>query len=264
MKTLPKEHFFTIPTETFKMSKGTVELPIYYYDYGYAHFIFFVNYDAAKAKLADTAFVPCKVFGKAITLLNFFEYRETAIGPYNEVGLSILCYPKKSTQPFFVPMHILQDAKKWKVGAYVINLPVTTEIAYLAGKEVWNYPKFVTRIDFSLLKRSFCGIVYDPDLNEPLVTVEGTIGVLSTPRLKNASFISHTTHKGTALRTLTVVDTRYKIAAGFSGRCAVNTKSTHLMAKNLMDLGMNGKKPIGCMYSPQAQMMLCKGEPLSS
>ncbi len=64
---------FTIPTETFKMSKGTVELPIYYYDYGYAHFIFFVNYEAAKKKLEETAFLPCKFFGKAIALLNFFS-----------------------------------------------------------------------------------------------------------------------------------------------------------------------------------------------
>lgn len=263
MKTLSREKFFTIPTETFTMSKGTVQLPIYYYDYGYAHFIFRVDYEAAKKKLVDTAFVPCKFFGKAIALLNFFQYRETAIGPYNEVGLSILCYPKNKKQPFMVPLHILKDARKWEVGAYVINLPVTTEIAYLAGKEVWNYPKFVTRIDFTLLNRYFKGIVYDPDLNEPLVTLAGNIGILSTPKLKNASFISHTTHKGTPLRTLTVVDTRFKIAYGFSAKCAVNSKSNHIMAQNLRDLGIDDKKPIGCMYSPQAQMMLCKGEPVA-
>jgi len=263
MRTLSRDQFFTIPTETFKMSKGTVQLPINYYDYGYAHFIFRVDYQAAQKKLADTAFTPCKIFGKALALLNFFEYRDTAIGPYNEVGLSILCYPKNKKQPFMVPVHILHDAKKWQVGAYVINLPVTTEIAYLAGKEVWNYPKFVTRIDFSLINRNFKGIVYDPDLKEPLVTLAGTIGALSTPKLKNASFISHTTHKGMPLRTLTVVDTRFKIAYGFSGACVVNAKSNHSMAQNLRDLGMNGKKPIACMYSPQAQMMLCKGEPLS-
>ncbi|MGB4269672.1 MAG: acetoacetate decarboxylase family protein [Spirochaetota bacterium] len=263
MKTLSREQFFTIPTETFKMSKGTVELPINYYDYGYAHFIFRVDYEAAKKKLSETAFVPCTFFGKAIALLNFFEYRDTAIGPYNEVGLSILCYPKNKKQPSVVPLHILKDAKKWQVGAYVINLPVTTEIAYLAGKEVWNYPKFVTRIDFTLVNRYFKGVVYDPNLNEPLLTLAGNIGFIATPKLKNASFISHTTHKGVPLRTLTVVDTRFKIAYGFGGKCAVNTKSNHSMAQNLRDLGINGKKPLGCMYSPQAQMMLCKGEPIS-
>ncbi|MEW6526692.1 MAG: acetoacetate decarboxylase family protein [Spirochaetota bacterium] len=263
MKTMTREKFFTIPTETFKMSKGTVELPIYYYDYGYAHFIFFVNYEAAKKKLEETAFLPCKFLGKAIALLNFFEYRDTAIGPYNEVGLSILCYPKNKKQPFMVPLHILKDAKKWQVGAYVINLPVTTEIAYLAGKEVWNYPKFVTRIDFTLVNRYFKGVVYDPNLNEPLVTLAGNIGFIATPKQKNASFISHTTHKGIPLRTLTVVDTRFKIAYGFGGKCTVNAKSNHSMAQNLRDLGIDGKKPIGCMYSPQAQMMLCKGDPIA-
>lgn len=263
MKTLSKEQFFTIPAETFKMSKGSVELPINYYDYGYAHFIFLVDYKAAEKKLEDTAFTPCRMFGKALALLNFFEYRDTAIGPYNEVGLSVLCNPKNKKQPFMVPLHILKNAEKWKVGAYVINLPVTTEIAYLAGKEVWNYPKFVTRIDFALQKRFFKGMVFDPDLKEPLVTLKGNIGRIATPKLKNASFISHTTHKSVPLRTLTIVDTRFKIAWGFSNSCSVNKKSAHSMAKNLIDLGIDGKKPIGCMYSSQAQMMLCKGNPMA-
>lgn len=262
MRTLPKEKFFTIQTEPCNLSKGSVELPIYYYDYGYAHFIFLVDYDAAQKKLADTAFKPCSLFGKAMALLNFFEYRDTAIGSYNEVGLSILCYPKKHKQPFFVPMHILQDAHNWRVGAYVINLPVTTEIAYLAGKEVWNYPKFVTQIDFTLSNRYFKGVVFDPDTKQPLLTLEGNMGMIRTPKLKNASFISHTTHKGIPLRTLTIVDTRFIMRYGFGGRLNVNRSSKHIMAQNLLDLGMHGKKPIGSMSSPQAQMMLCKGDPI--
>lgn len=108
-------------------------------------------------------------------LLNFFRYRKTAIGPYNEVGLSILCYPKrlKNAGPFVT--QLLKDAKMWTMGAYVINLPVTTEIAYTGGREVWSYPKFVTNIIVDLKGRQFNGVVDNPVLKKPIFTLRGSI-----------------------------------------------------------------------------------------
>jgi hypothetical protein len=256
--------FFKEKTKTFRSSKGPAELPIFYYDYSYAHFLFFAEYQRAAAALADTAFAPCRFFnGKAGVLLNFFEYRKTAIGPYNEVGLSILCHPRKEKQPAMLMMELFKDARRWRMGAYVINLPVTTEIAHVLGHEVWSYPKFVTGITADLRGRRFRGIVEDPSLGEPIFTLDGKIGPLgSMISLTNASFISHTTHKGVPLRTLTEVDARYRMNMGFSTPLRVNEKSRHSMAKNLLALGLQGKKPFGCMYSGMARMKLYDGVPI--
>jgi hypothetical protein len=255
--------FFQVKTKTFKSTKGNYELPIFYQDFGYAHFIFFADYESAARKLAETAFLPCRFFnGKAGVLLNFFEYRKSAIGPYNEVGLSILCHPKKQKPGLWLPQ-LMKDAKQWSIGAYVINLPVTTEIAYIGGVEVWNYPKFVTDITVELKGKSFKGMVADPQIKAPIFTLEGRMGLVGPGvRLSTASFISHTTHKGKPLRTLTEVDARFKANMGFSGALAVNEKSGHSMAKNLVDLGMQGKKPFGAIYAEKARMKLHEGVPI--
>ncbi|MBN1654749.1 MAG: acetoacetate decarboxylase family protein [Deltaproteobacteria bacterium] len=258
------EGFFDLPTKKVRLSQGEVDLPIFYSDYGYAHFLFWADYPKVVPKLEGTGFTPCKFFGaKAAVLLNFFEYRQTAIGPYNEVGLSILCYAKTLKNPGMFLPQLLRDAMHWRVGAYVINLPVTSEIAYLAGKEIWSYPKFVTPISVDLKGRQFRGQVEDPRLHKPIFELAGTIGWLG-PGLSNssASFISHTTHQGKPLRILTEVDARFKANLGFRGRLAVNEQSEHDMAANLLDMGLQDKRPIFTMYCPKARMILHEGVPI--
>jgi hypothetical protein len=259
-----RDPFFSVPIKKFQATLGAVDLPIFYYDYGYAHFFFWADCDKLLPKLAETAFAPCVFFnGKGGVLLNFFEYRNTAIGPYYEVGLSILCYPRKMKTPGLLIPQLFKDAKEWTMGAYVINLPVTTEIAYLAGKEIWGYPKFVTQIAIDLKGRQFSGSVDDPVLKAPIFTLNGTIGVLApSVSMPKASFISHSTHQARGLRTLTEVDANAKIALGFSGRLSVSDQSTHGMAANLRDIGLKDKKPFFVMYCEKARMILNEGVPI--
>ncbi|TFH40047.1 MAG: hypothetical protein E4G96_08210 [Chrysiogenales bacterium] len=253
--------FFQVPVEKFMTAKGEIDLPLFYYDYGYAHFLFWADYKKVVPKLEGTRFAPCRFFnGKAAVLLNFFEYRDSAIGPYNEVGLSILCHPGSMKKPGPFLTQLMKDAKKWTMGAYVIDLPVTTEIANAGGREIWSYPKFVTGIVSNLRGRAFRGVVEDPDLNEPMVTLEGKMGLLGPGlRMSKASFISHTTHGGRPLRTLTDVDAKFKVNLGFSGRLMVNGKSRHRMAKNIVDMGLKDKKPFLALHCEKARMILHRG-----
>lgn len=197
-------------------------------------------------------------------VMTFFQYRNSAIGPYNEVGLFILSYPKKAKRIglFATPIQLLfMDGTKWGMGAYVMNLPVTTEIAYIGGKEVWNYPKFVTNINIDLKGRQFNGAVEDPVLKQPILTLKGKIGFLPLP-FGIGSFISHTTHQGKALRILTTVDSRSKSKFLFYNRLWVNDQSKHSMATNLVDLGLRNKKPFFVLYSEKARMILHEGVPI--
>ncbi|MBN2078601.1 MAG: acetoacetate decarboxylase family protein [Spirochaetes bacterium] len=253
--------FFNVPVKKVNTAGGEIDLPIFYYDYGYAHFLFWADYERVFPKLEGTFFTPCKFFnGRAGVLLNFFEYRDSAIGPYNEVGLSILCHPRSLKRPGPFLTQLMKDAKKWTMGAYVIDLPVTTEIAHAGGREIWSYPKFVTGIVSDLRGKHFRGVVDDPDLGEPMVSLEGRMGLLGPGiRLSKASFISHTTHKGRPLRTLTDVDARFKVNLGFSGRLRVNEKSHHVMAKNIVDMGLKDRKPFLVLHCEKARMILHGG-----
>jgi hypothetical protein len=161
----------------------------------------------------------------------------------------------------FVTQIFLKDGTKWSIGAYVINLPVTTEIAYVGGREVWSYPKFVTNIVVDLKGRQFSGAVDDPVLKQPIFTLKGKIGFLPLV-VGISSFISHTTHQGKALRTLTSVDSKSKGNLLFSGRLWVNDQSKHIMATNLVDMGLKNKKPFLALYREKARMILYEGVPI--
>ncbi len=52
--------FFNVPLKNFQTTKGVIDLPIFYPDYGYAHFFFWANYKKAAQKLEGTVFRPCR------------------------------------------------------------------------------------------------------------------------------------------------------------------------------------------------------------
>jgi hypothetical protein len=258
------DQFWRVARKPFQTSLGVINLPILYPDFSYAFFLFWVDWEKAAAKLAPTVFAPCRfINARAGVLLNIFQYRQSDIGSYNEVGLSILCHPRDQKNPNFIIPQLFMNTDRWTMGAYVVDLPVTTEIAYVGGREVWSYPKFVTNIVADLKDRRFRGVVDDPELKQPLFTLEGEIGPLGPGiRFSTASFISYTTHKGTPLRVLTEVDTKFKINLGFSGTVQVNQNSKHIMAKNLLDLDLQDKRPFVTMYSEKARMKLHEGTAL--
>jgi hypothetical protein len=132
----------------------------------------------------------------------------------------------------------------------------------VGGKEIWSYPKFVTNIVVDLKGRQFNGEVEDPVLKRPIFTLKGTMGFLPLV-LGISSFISHTTHQGKALRTLTTVDSKSKSNLLFSSRLWVNDKSKHSMAENLVDMGLKDKKPFLALYHERARMILHEGVPIA-
>lgn len=112
--------------ETVPTSRGSCELPILYEDASLLTAIWRV--DAARARpLVPIDFEPWLVLGKALAMLCLFEYRQTSIGPYGEIGIGVLVR-KKGSKPSL--LRVLGDLRKEEdQGLYVINLPVTTEEA---------------------------------------------------------------------------------------------------------------------------------------
>ena len=257
--------FWDVEKSVFKTSEGDIGLPIFYQDFSYTHFIYWVDFDRAARMIEGTDFTACRfIHGKAAVMLTFFEYRKSEIGPYNEVSLAIISHPKKNRQPSVIMPQLFMDAKKWTMGAYVVNLPVTTTLAEAGGKEIYNYPKFVTDISCRLNGKKFSGAVMDPDTDKPIFSLDGRIGFLGwgIKLWHAASFISYTMNKGKPNSILTEVDARYRMNLGFSGKLRVNEESGHSMAKNLLDLDLQGKKPFAALSSEKGRMKLNDGIPI--
>jgi hypothetical protein len=73
-----------------------------------------------------------------------FEYRDSDIGPYNEVSISLPVTVDKRA-----PMLVGALGALGEPMAYVWQLPVTTEIARFGGVEFYGFPKFIAEIAFT-------------------------------------------------------------------------------------------------------------------
>lgn len=85
-------------------------------------------------------------FNKALFAVTCIEYKDTDIGPYNEVALSIVVRPPD--QGLLQNVKSLRSLIDGQFHAYVLQLPVTTEISVAGGKGILNYPKFLADITF--------------------------------------------------------------------------------------------------------------------
>jgi hypothetical protein len=100
----------------------------------------------AAAMLPDERLKPAQVIpGKAAIVFAVFDFEDTSIGPYREVGIGIPCRYRRTTAIPLVPLL----AEKWldDVGPFITHMPVTTQAANDAGWKHWGYPKFVAAID---------------------------------------------------------------------------------------------------------------------
>lgn len=124
-----------------------VKLPIFYREARAFGALFPANVFELKKLLPDPRFSPAQLFpGVGAVALVCFEYRDTDIGPYNELAFTILL-----NNPRMLPIpgcNLLRQLVQSAFHAYVFHLPVTTETALRWGVDFSGFPKFLASIDF--------------------------------------------------------------------------------------------------------------------
>lgn len=252
-----QDFFFQYPRTVIPTSEGDVEMPIMYYDDSVMMALFRVDYERAQALLADQGVQAVRVFGnKALVGLAFYQYRQTSIADYNEVGVAIAVVPNGTVVPRFPLLSMFGPLDKAAVGYCVIDLPVTTHAACAAGREIWGYPKFVTPISFNHARGTFEGTVSDPQTGKELVRLSGKPGIgLPAPLL---DLVLYSRHNNQLLRTL--VNTRGGASACLPGSMRVSVSdSTHPMAQRLKSLGLDKAQPFCVFHSHKLQLRLNTG-----
>jgi hypothetical protein len=249
--------FFDVERTIHRTSAGLVELPILYEDASNVIALFDADRRGAEELLAGTGLEPAIVRGeRALVGLSFFEYRRTTVGTYNEVGTAIFArrHGERSLVPGLAQM-LLPPARR-TVGAWVVDLPVTTEAANAAGRELWGYPKFVTRIDFALRGKTFRGVVHDPAGGDPICELAGEMGTgIVAPAM---SLVTFTKMDGALVRTHVDVRAPTRVRSKGSIRLAVG-RSTHPMADHFRTLGLNGARPKALVVTERFQSLLHAG-----
>lgn len=253
--------FFAVPRTAHPTSAGPVDLPIFYYDTSYVVSLFVVDRAAAEAQVRHEGLRPALTWqNRAVAALASYDYRVSTVGPYFEVGLAIPVVPEDAPagDRWGQVLRNEEDPKR-DLGFAVLHLPVTTEAANVAGREIWGLPKFVTAIDVHHSGPTMSVRVDDPDTAEPIMTLDGRAGVgVPSPALP-VMLYSHL--DGQLLRTTVNGRGANTVYAGGGLRLRVGA-SQHPMAQTMRSLGMDGLTPWLTLTTHSGQSRLNQGTPV--
>lgn len=137
----------------------TLHVPVFYPDFSYIAGSWLAPVERVRAILPSTRLHPYRVLpGRCLVSIAAYRYRQSDIGPYNEVSIGVPVTLDKSTPRF---TGILRKPPRVLV-SYSHHLPVSTEIARKVGAEFAGYPKFVADIDFTETEESLvCRLAVD-------------------------------------------------------------------------------------------------------
>jgi hypothetical protein len=249
--------FFDVPKTVVTTSEGEVQLPICYVDCSHYMALFRVDVARAAARLQGLPLAPVQVARKAVAILSFFQYRQTTLGPYHEVGLALLVTPRGHEATLGSLTELLQQTRSESLGSYVLDLPVSTAAAKAAGCELWGYPKFVTELPIALDGDRFQARVLDPDGGQ-ILELSGQRGHVLPETLPGMALVTYSQLGDQYLRTR--VETRTSCATGGGGSLVLRVgESSHRMARNLADLGLDGQTPKLFQSTEDFQSLLFAG-----
>jgi hypothetical protein len=260
-----KRDFFDVPRTYYLTSYTRTQVPMFFFNLSGRFIHYLVDYEAARKKLEGTGLVPCRIFGnKAFVSFIFFNYKDVTIGGYEEVTITIEAYPESMAPPKH-PLATILFKKKgdtWgNMGAYILEMPVTIPAARAAGREIWGFPKFLTRIPYRLDGDSFEFSVMNPETGEPVVEVKAEMGPgFTTPGFDLVAFNNY---EDTVFQVITETDAKMKNCL-----CKhIDVKpgpGNHRMTQNIRDLGLDRIKPIAIMSTDNCRSKLNAGRPLST
>jgi Acetoacetate decarboxylase (ADC) len=186
--------------------------------------------------------------GRCLVTLNCFEYRKTDIGPYNEVAISFLIVRSGLNVP---GLTFLYELVRRRFGAYVWQLPVTTEVARDGGLEIYGYPKFLADIRFTNDGGRFRCVV--AERGAAILTAEGPVlPVRPQPGLR---FVTYSLKDGIPLRA-NIVQNATMGAIGICRRdVSLALGNDHPVARQLSELKL-GSRPLAYVYAPRSESVL--------
>jgi hypothetical protein len=219
--------FFDVPRATVRAGDGSCELPILYRDASQLGVFIPIELERASAHLAGRSIEPWPVLGRAVAMVFAWEYRDSTVGSYGELGLGILAR-RIGSHPSLARFAVDTGAQDDQ-GTWVVTLPVTSEAAYDAGVEIWGYPKYVSPIRTRFLHDRAEAVLGDE--------LALSIGVLHGPELAGQAIATYTAREGRLLRTRIEVD--HAVRWGGGGSVKLDVFGDGPTARAMRELGVD-------------------------
>jgi hypothetical protein len=147
MVAMQKDDFFKgIKQIEIKSGTHTTKYPVFYREVSYLGVFLLAPLDKIRSILPSKRMHPFRITPwHSLFTITATEYKDSDVGPYNQVSIGIPFSIDKQT-PLFTG--VLYKAPVIP-HIYTLYLPVTTELACVSGIEMANYPEFLADISFS-------------------------------------------------------------------------------------------------------------------
>ncbi|MGW1873593.1 hypothetical protein [Streptomyces sp. NPDC001975] len=245
----------TVPTTSVPTSAGPVDVPVRYYDSSAAHLCYPVDTDVARSLLPDvTWMVPARFGRRALAVLSLYEHRCTTIGPYTELGLSVLVDDLWRPHAYDLARDLLRRVDLRRTGRYVVSLAVGTEEARAVAEELWAQPAVHGSAEVALQGRALR--VEAPELG---LSVEGGPG--PGMRCPEADWVLYGRRGDSTVRTLVRAAGRPRVHA--RPRVRLRLDGGHgPLARHLQILELDTVRPGFVLTSPRFVAHRSAGAPL--
>lgn len=209
-----------------------------------------VSLDAARAVLPGEELHPVSLgFGRGALVVTVVDYRVTDIGRYVEYSLAVACTQGPRPAPPLLPMALQRTLR---LGQFVVDLPVSTEVSVKGGKGIWGMPKHQARLDFVETDRTVSAQYEDLDGRlGAYVEIERPTATALPLRMAAANYCAW---RGMLWRSVIYIDAVGDVAVGPGARARLVLGDAPGVAP-LKALGI-GDRPLFTAYLPQARGVL--------
>jgi hypothetical protein len=244
---MSRDDFFSeIHHQPVLWNQYDLHVPVFYQDFRFMTVNLPIPIDYIYALLPSKRLKPYRITPRqSVISITAYEYKESDIGPYNEVGISIPVTIDEQT-PLFTGS--LRKSPKVPL-SYIHHLPVTTEIARAVGAEIAGYPKFIADIEF--IEENNWLICELKENNQIILTMKGR--KLPTQWVPRFRVNPITYRQGYLLRSELVISER-EMGNSKNGENVQIEFGNHQIGEDLRALNLGG--PVGYGYCPQAQAIL--------
>jgi hypothetical protein len=243
---LDGDFFQEIEQREFPWGERSIRVPVFYYDSMRLDALFLASRKRLDALMPSSRMHPLRVTaGKGIVTISAMEFRDSDVGSYNEVSISVP-FTMDKVSPLFTG--ILRKGPE-EPNLYIHHLPVTTEIARDAGVEFAGYPKFLAKIHFE--KQGEWIACHLAEGTQPILTLAGR--QLETRKASRSRVNFFTIRNGRILRSVAVTSER--LLARSKNPSSIRLKlGDHPVAQELKELGIG--RMLAYQYAPQFRSIL--------
>lgn len=236
----------------------TAKMPVLYYDAGTVAASFPARLGALRRLMPDPRISPARLApGLGVVGVWCGEFRDTDIGPYNEVAISVAL-----NEPWFrsnLPGRaLLAEMRRRQLHGWEHHAAVTTEIVRAGAVEFYNIPMFIARVEFEETPKQRVCRLYEGQ--EHILTLSGKR--IATPRSEPYQFFNHPWMDGQPQSFEFKVNATAMGISRRPGAASLELGDRHPIARELAGL-LVSRRPIQYAYVPRFEAILFAPEHLT-